>query len=467
MSFVALDIGTSFVKGAVLDPRERSIMHIRRVPFPAPVENLPPNHVEIAPRAITAAVDQLLAELAVHAHDCQGVLLCGQMGGGILTNHTGEPLTNYLSWRDQRVLDTEPGGPSCFDEVREKLRGQLFAELGNELRPGSCTSLLYWLANDRQGGKRLELTVPLSLPAFVACHLTGQIPTEDATLAIGLLDINSGGWHHNAFQQLGLDRFDWPQVDARRRPVGEVQIAGRLVPCYPAVGDHQCALLGVGLDENELSINVSTGSQVSRLTRQAEDGAFQVRYYFDGLLLNTITHLPAGRSLDALVSLLTELPSAIGASCGDPWPYIVRAAEAAGDGSLAVDLSFFSGALGDEGSLTGVRLENLTVGHIFRAALRNMAQNYALCANRLDVTRAWQRIAFSGGLANRLQLLRTFVLDELPGPHRVCAEMEDTLTGLLALALVVDGQAPSAVAASAMLRSDAAAHPSLHPSVEE
>ena len=46
---------------------------------------------------------------------------------------------------------------------------------------------------------------------------------------------------------------------------------------------------------------------------------------FDGWLVQTITHLPAGRSLDALVALFTELPRTQGVSCPDPWSYIGRA----------------------------------------------------------------------------------------------------------------------------------------------
>ena len=59
-----------------------------------------------------------------------------------------------------------------------------------------------------------------------------------------------------------------------------------------------------------------------------------------------------------------------------------------------------------------------------------------------------------GGLANRIELLRTLVLSQLPGAHRLCAELEDTLTGLLTLAMKIDGQAPSVLAASAALHSD-------------
>jgi hypothetical protein len=40
----------------------------------------------------------------------------------------------------------------------------------------------------------------------------------------------------------------------------------------------------------------------------------------------------------------------------------------------------------------------------------------------------------------------------LPGQARVCASSEETLLGLLAIALVVGGRAPSVAAASATLR---------------
>ena len=95
-----------------------------------------------------------------------------------------------------------------------------------------------------------------------------------------------------------------------------------------------------------------------------------------------------------------------------------------------------------------------------------MARNYAHCAGQLDPSRSWQRLAFSGGLANRLELLRSFVLAELPGPHRLCVELEDTLTGLLALAIALDGQAESALAASAALRDGEAARRSLESATE-
>ncbi len=57
MSFIALDLGTSFIKGAVLDLDALRLDHIQRAPFPDPLPNLPPLFCEIDPRAVGSAGD--------------------------------------------------------------------------------------------------------------------------------------------------------------------------------------------------------------------------------------------------------------------------------------------------------------------------------------------------------------------------------------------------------------------------
>ena len=159
---------------------------------------------------------------------------------------------------------------------------------------GSCTSLLFWLAE--QHPQSLDGAIPLSLPAFVAGQLTGQIPTESTTIAIGAINVSTGQWHHEAFGSLGIDHLAWPNLDRAHAPLGETRVGTQHVAVYPAIGDHQCALLGVGLAEDELSVNVSTGSQVSRLTKSAAPGPFQLRALFRRLA-SANDHAPACRPL--------------------------------------------------------------------------------------------------------------------------------------------------------------------------
>jgi len=145
-------------------------------------------------------------------------------------------------------------------------------------------------------------------------------------------------------------------------------------------------------------------------------------------------------NVDVLVNLLDK-----------PWPEIVKAAEAAPDTDLAANLTFFDGPLGSRGSVSNITTENLSVGTLFRAAFRNMAENYATCAARVSPEKNWDRIVFSGGLAQKLPLLRQFILEKLPGESRLCSSAEDTLLGLLVISQVISGRAKDLQEASRLV----------------
>lgn len=159
------------------------------------------------------------------------------------------------------------------------------------------------------------------------------------SMAIGLLDLTIGDWAYGAFEKLGLSSLKWPQIPKDLVPVGTVNVGSTKLLVHPALGDQQCALFGVGLLPSELSINASTGSQVSRLNAHFNPGPFQSRFYFDEWKLDTITHIPAGRSLKAIVDLLTEIPNAQGKSV-DPWGYIASVLENESVNDLDCGISF-------------------------------------------------------------------------------------------------------------------------------
>src|SRR4051794_32556689 len=110
MHFLALDIGSSFIKGAVLDAEKLTIEHITRVPFPEPIAGLPAGRFEIDPWAVMTAVREVLDNLLAQAPNAAGVQFSSQMGGMIVVDSRGESLTNYISWRDQRTTEESAGG---------------------------------------------------------------------------------------------------------------------------------------------------------------------------------------------------------------------------------------------------------------------------------------------------------------------------------------------------------------------
>ena len=113
------------------------------------------------------------------------------------------------------------------------------------------------------------------------------------------------------------------------------------------------------------------------------------------------------------------------------------------DTDLAIDLSFFkSGRHSQQGALTNIREDNLTVGHLFRAAFASMTSDYQRHAadlpsntNEKEFTNRWDRLVFSGGIAHKVPALLQMIEKAFGIPGRLSPTEDDTMNGLLILAL--------------------------------
>jgi sugar (pentulose or hexulose) kinase len=273
------------------------------------------------------------------------------------------------------------------------------ADLIPEITAGSTVAILFWLAATRGIPKG---AIPCSLPDFVMSRLSKSEAKCEPTMAsgFGVFDVPNGGWHRDAIEELGLlGDVLWPKIVRTSEAIGTYPSGANRIPVYASLGDQQCALLGSLLKLGELSVNVSTGSQVSALRNRFEPGDYQVRSYFDGLFLNTVTYLPAGRALNEMVDLTKT-----------PW------------------------SMSEESPL-------------FRAAFENMAGNYHAAAMRLDPRAAWTTLVFSGGLIAKSTLLRQLVQKRFGLPVRASPAQEDTLLGLLLVSRALSGQSATVLQA--------------------
>jgi sugar (pentulose or hexulose) kinase len=438
LSTIALDIGSTSIKGAVLDLEAGELVSVCSRAFPEPIENLPSGHIEIDPKAIVARVLEVIDELAEHlSHHCS-VWICGQMGGVILADDRGRAKSNYLSWRDQRTLKSTPGVRSSMETIRMDWPESVFASLGRELHAGSTSALLHWLSEHR---KLSDGVLPLSIADYCISHLAKQPGMMHATHAIGLVDLSKWDWHYRAMERIGLGDLWWPEFICDTRAVAEWKIGSRVFEVHGSYGDQQCALFGAGLELGQLSINVSTGSQVSVLADHFQSGPYQTRAYFGDRWLNTVTHLPAGRSLNALMGLFTELFTGLFTGLSDDdCKQLDRAWQIASDKmdridstDLLADIAFFAGPFGSSGSLANMTTENLSVGHVLLAACNAMAKSYSQAAQRFGDASQWTSVLISGGLPNRFPRLVRLIEErfELPVVQR---SGEETLLGLLRLA---------------------------------
>ncbi len=445
-SFIGIDLGTTFLKGAVIDLDARQLSHTERMRFPSFVSGLPPAWREVDPQALVDTVHDLVHQLLPHAVNCSGLVMCSQMHGLVLTRPTGMPLSNAITWQDQRMEQPHPSGRgSYFDIMSEQVSDTERLAVGNDLLVSRPLGFLWWLKEHQALPFDLQV-IPASLPDFVLASLCHSEPRVEPTnaAAYGAYDLIKASWRSELIERLGLGSLMWPHICDASEVVSTLNMDGQSLPCYAPVGDHQCAVLGTLLGPDELSINVSTGSQVGMLTHEwVPSLEYQTRPYFDHQYLRAIIHIPAGRSLNALLRLLTELAEQQGVAVPDPWSYISRVTSALDDTDLRVNLAFFPSSCGDAGNIEHIREETLSVAHLFTAAFNNMAENYEACARRIWPQCAWQRIVFSGGLVQKLPSLQRAISRVMPGPYRFPPGAEDTLMGLMILALHHSGRARS------------------------
>ncbi|MBA3871950.1 MAG: hypothetical protein H0X30_22620 [Anaerolineae bacterium] len=452
VSLIGIDLGTTFIKAGVLDLERLQLKQVLRVPFPSALRGYPTLYREFDPNSVLAAVKAVLRDITPYAGDCEGVVMCTQMHGVIFTTEQGEARSNLTTWQDQRVLEAHPSGTGTyFDVMKSRLNADEIQQLGNELRAGLPIGLFFWMA-ERETLPEQNL-IPASLADFVIANLCQTCPSVEVTnaMALGLLNLETLNWHEAVINKLSLTGLRLPEIKAQNAVSGWLDWNGRQIPCYPPIGDYQCAILGALLRRDELSLNISTGSQVSLLKPRAEFGNFQTRPFFDGQFSNTITHIPAGRALNALVKLLSELATAQGVELSDPWAYITQAAAKVTSTKLKAHLAFYSSAAGDEGAFTHIQEDELTVGHLFHAAFQSMAGNYLAFARRLSPDQAWNQIVFSGGLVQKIDLLRQLICDAFEAKYRLSPAEEDTLIGLMVLGLAVTGRTSNVAEATARL----------------
>ncbi|MBX3412436.1 MAG: hypothetical protein KF708_07100 [Pirellulales bacterium] len=437
--FYGIDLGSSSIKGAVLELADERVEQIITRPFPDPLAARHALAFEVDPTDVVTRVREVLETLVARRPHARGVMFCSQMGGLVLTDERARSVLPYLSWRDQRVLVADRVNGSCwFDRFQAGVSTDDRTAIGNELRPGSAVTLLAWLRDhDELPPGPLKA---MHLGDYVLAQLTNAPPRTERTLALGTLDLAADRVHHDWLARLGLSDIAWPELVTVTTSVGTVRCGDETLPCYPAVGDQQAALLGAELVAGELSVNVSTGAQVSTLTGTPQLGDYQTRPYLGGRYLNTVTHLPGGRGLNVLIELLSALAEGERVELNDPWGTIARAVEDESSGELEVDLSFFAGAAESGGYVRGMRGDQITLGALFRGAFRHMADQYEQAARRLLATTACRGIVISGGLPQRMPRLRRMIVERFAWPDRMATPTEETLTGLLRLAREIERQ---------------------------
>jgi sugar (pentulose or hexulose) kinase len=290
--FALLDIGGTDIKSCIYSADSNKILFLKRSKTP---NLLKPTTVkrEIDPNALLKEVYAHLTDIKISNIAVSGLLISGQMGGWITTNMANIPLSNIVSWQDLRsaasqdLLNIDP----TFIQLN-----------GGEFRPGLP---ILGLLSDYRGRKLASKIRFHTLTSFIGASLS-----RDYQYFIHETDIASSGiyniYDESYFPKLIMElnaSISWPQVCKSLTPIGYSDLLDCTV--YTPVGDQQASLFGARLDKNSIVINIGTGGQVSKIY-SGKKTKNQVRPYFFGEKIETITHLPAGRLINFIVEFATD-----------------------------------------------------------------------------------------------------------------------------------------------------------------
>ncbi len=316
------------------------------------------------------------------------IFISSQMHGFAVVDQDNRPLSDYISWQDQRgnMLDIEN-----FSKITG-MKNRLGLPIHN---------LAHMINVEKQYRKPIKI---LTLPEMLANvdGKTENIVHNSMIASTGFYDINK--------EALSEEILDLIQHDISfNRCTSDVQIAGYYedIPIYTGVGDLQAAIRGVDTGDNDaILINVGTGSQVSTIsdTKKRPPG-IEYRPYLGKRHLHTITHIPAGRALNTFIKPFQEM----GIDCwGRMKEYSV---EQIAKSNLEVDFAVFESATGytDGGFIRGIKEDNFNIDNILASFVRQMCLQYVKYVKKIDCNPELKWVILSGGIPKSVPALSSLI----------------------------------------------------------
>jgi len=388
---LVLDIGTSKLCALALSTETARPVAVRSCANDADMPGVPSGRHEQDPVRITENCHRLLKEVAAEAADPDvlGIGFSGQMHGVLLVDGDHGPLTNLITWRDQRTVESQ--GAGSLDAALTCLDADAPARAGCRLNAGYGGATLHWLAaNDRLPEGARALTIA----DYVAASLTGVASTEPTHAASwGILDVALGQWDPASVERLSIPASTLPEICPSGTEIGrilpelaaELSLPGGVRVCAP-VGDNQASVIGAaGLGSGAAVVNLGTGGQVSvpcreyKFIPELETRPMPLGGYIlvGASLCGGWAYAYLNRFFRDVVKQVAglDLPE------DDLYARMNDLATSASDGSegLTADTRFSGtrGAPDIRGGIAGIDRENLTAANLTRAVVEGMVRELA------------------------------------------------------------------------------------------
>ncbi|MBD5395720.1 MAG: hypothetical protein HDR71_15990 [Lachnospiraceae bacterium] len=435
MYYIGIDLGSTYIKSALLNIEEGRVEKYNRYKMPSRIQNRKDCYYEISALEILKSILYQVDELAREYSGIRGIILSTQMHGFVYCVKGRED--TYVSWQDTRCLNQFGKDQNTYMDVLDKLISEELKSSGVHMKTSLGVCNLYTLLKEeklRSNGELHTLGSYLihKMTGNNACHITNGAP-------LGLVNIVEREWNSGMIDKLGFSGMHFPKLIKEDTEVcGVYRSSGQEIPVYADFGDQQCAVLGSMCTSEDAVINIATASQVSVIDRHfSMDHAYEVRPYFAGRYLKTISNMPSGRNLEVLTGFIQNLVkefTGITLDTEQIWEIIASSYHGNASG-LMVDMTFYQER---GGSISGITASNFGVYELFAAVFQGMAQVYWENICKLRDADSIKRLICAGGVSwKRLELIEA--IRNISGKECIRSTVQDeVLFGIFRIALVCE-----------------------------
>jgi sugar (pentulose or hexulose) kinase len=431
MAFLGIDVGSSSVKGQTIDDKGRQI-EFATFDVTSLLRRPQPTWAERDGPALWESVCAMLRSMK-NLGEVEALSVDATSGSVLAVDKNLRPLSPILLYSDKRAQKEA-------SYVGEKSAEARTYEPYLPLDASLATPKILWLKRHMQNFSEVEAII--NEADYIQAKLTGIVCTSPSVAGKAHVDVRSGKYLQQVFQDIGIEIALLPQIQPIGHILGEVTESASLktgiarnAQVANGLTDATAADLATGtLVEGQVNISIGTSLVAHAVARRAlPDHEKRIYYkaYVDGLVL-------AGGATDAGTLPLTNLARLLGKSVQEL--NILAAAVPLTCEGLLAQPQWIGSRIPQHnprvrGFFVGVTEQTLTPGYLYRSLLEG---NAFVVKQVLDVVQTVtgldpQELRTSGGGSN--SELQNRIIADVTGKTVLAIRASEASLGTAMLAL--------------------------------
>jgi sugar (pentulose or hexulose) kinase len=369
-----VDFGATHIKSAIYSISGDTYYTFNKITAPQNISTVPGQFVISQEKLMKIFGD--ICQM-YKKHNYEAIYLSSQMHGFIAVDGNNKPLTDYISWQDQRGIVAEIENFSSITGMKNRL--------------GLPVHNFNHMVNVEKAVKgKVKL---ITLPEFLTNvdNKTENIVHNSMIAATGFYDINTEKVSDEILEFIGHDI-------SFNENTAVIEVAGyyKDTPIYAGVGDLQAAIYAIDTgDGDSVIVNVGTGSQVSSVSdAKIRPAGIEYRPYIGEKHIHTITHIPAGRAINAFIRPFQDLGIDCWARMKDyPIEQVLNS-------NLEIDFAVFESATGYDGGgfIKGIKEDNYNIDNILASLINQLSLQYVRYIKKFNCNPDFKWVILSGGI---------------------------------------------------------------------